>query len=177
MGQVPLSTYVLISLLVFAFALAIALMLTLIKLEEARSKAERLEGELHLLQQVLRTREQNIELQLRAREAQVRQDALQRSRAVISGKIAETFLPYLPWFPYNPQDARFIGSPIDFIVFDGLSAGDLKQIVIVEVKKRRNGALSERQEAVARAVREGRVVFVRLSLDDVLADRNPSHLA
>jgi len=50
------------------------------------------------------------------------------------GKITEHFIPYLPMFKYNPKDARFIGSPIDFIVFDGLSEGEIRKIVLVEVK-------------------------------------------
>jgi len=53
-------------------------------------------------------------------EAVIRQDAIARSRAVIVGKVVEHIVPYAPVFPYNPKDARFVGSPVDLIVFDGV---------------------------------------------------------
>jgi predicted Holliday junction resolvase-like endonuclease len=64
----------------------------------------------------------------------IREDAVQRSLAVTAGKVHEQLLPYLPGFPYNPKDVRFLGSPIDLVVFDGLDEGRLRSIVFVEVK-------------------------------------------
>src|SRR5262245_26754752 len=52
---------------------------------------------------------------------EVRRDAIQKSQATITGKMVEQLVPYFPQFPFNPKDARFIGSPVDFVVFDGLS--------------------------------------------------------
>jgi len=66
--------------------------------------------------------------------AVIRHDAVKRSLAVTSGKVHEQLVPYLPDFPYNPKDARFLGSPVDLIVFDGLAAVDVKRVVFVEVK-------------------------------------------
>lgn len=68
------------------------------------------------------------------REREVRRDAVQRSEAVIAGKVAEQLLPYLPGFAFNPKDVRFLGSPVDLVVFDGLSSGALERVVFVEVK-------------------------------------------
>jgi len=56
-------------------------------------------------------------------EKEIRKDAVKKSRAAIAGRVTEQIAPYLPEFKYNPKDARFIGSPIDFIVFDGLDEG------------------------------------------------------
>ena len=67
-------------------------------------------------------------------------------------------MPYLPDFPYNPKDARFLGSPIDFVVFDGLSEGQVKNIVFVEVKTRVS-ALSTRERRIRDAVQSGRVLW------------------
>ena len=53
----------------------------------------------------------------------VRQDSVRQSQAVISGKVYEQLLPYLPEFPFNPKDVRFLGSPVDLVVFDGLDEG------------------------------------------------------
>jgi predicted Holliday junction resolvase-like endonuclease len=74
------------------------------------------------------------------------------------GKVTEHFIPFLPEFDYNPQDARFIGSPVDFVVFDGLSEGDLRQVVFMEVKSGK-AALSTRERWIRDAVREGRVLW------------------
>lgn len=53
----------------------------------------------------------------------IRQDAVQRSQAITAGKVHEQLIPYLPAFPYNPKDVRFLGSPVDLVVFDGLAEG------------------------------------------------------
>jgi len=90
-------------------------------------------------------------------EKQIREDAVKRSEAVIKGKATEHLVPYLPDFHYDPNDARFIGAPIDFIVFDGLSEGTLRNIVFVEVKTGQRPVLSAREKQVEEAVRAGRV--------------------
>ena len=59
---------------------------------------------------------------------------MQRSQAITAGKVHEQLVAYLPGFPYNPKDVRFLGSPIDLVVFDGLAEGRLRSIVFVEVK-------------------------------------------
>ena len=91
----------------------------------------------------------------------VRKDAIQRSLAVTAGKVYEQLVPYLPDFPFNPKDVRFLGSPVDFVVFDGLSDGQVTRIVFVEVK---TGAavLSTRERRVRDAVQEGRIEWHEL---------------
>lgn len=90
-------------------------------------------------------------------------ERIKRSKSVITGQQAEQVAPFLPEFPYNPSDARFLGSPIDFVVFDGLSKGKLEEIVIVEVKTGKSG-LTTRERAIKKAVREGRVSFKEIRL-------------
>ena len=51
-------------------------------------------------------------------------EAVAQSRAVLGGRFTEQMAPYLPEFRYDPTEARFIGGPIDFIVFPGLSSGE-----------------------------------------------------
>ena len=70
-------------------------------------------------------------------EAQIeaeRKDAIAKSRAVLGGLFSEQLAPYLPDFPYNPSEVRFIGKPIDFIVFKGADNKEIKEVVFVEVK-------------------------------------------
>jgi predicted Holliday junction resolvase-like endonuclease len=62
-------------------------------------------------------------------ESAIRRDAVARSSAVIRGKVSEQLAPYLPAFPFEPRDVRFLGSPIDFIVFDGADDGCVERII------------------------------------------------
>lgn len=117
--------------------------------------------------EVARGEAQNSLAQWRAdQEAAIRQDAIDRSRAVIAGKITEHFIPYLPDFAFNPKDARFIGTPIDMVVFDGLDENDLKRIVFIEVKTG-SSALSGRERRIRDAISAGKIEFLELrrSLD------------
>lgn len=86
----------------------------------------------------------------------IRQDAIMRSQATISGQVHEQLLPILPDFPFNPRDARFLGSPVDLVIFDGLDAGQLARIVFVEVKTGGSG-LSKRERQLRDVVAAGRV--------------------
>ena len=91
---------------------------------------------------------------------QLRKDAVKRSRAVIGGQVVEQVAPYLPNFPCNPSDARFIGKPVDFIAFPGLSDRDtVDEVLLIEVKTGRS-ELNAREKEIRRAVKEGRVRYV-----------------
>jgi predicted Holliday junction resolvase-like endonuclease len=92
-------------------------------------------------------------------EARIRRDAVEKSEAVVRGRVTEHLLPFFPNFPYNPRDARFLGSPVDFVVFSGLSAGSLDEIVFVEVKSGRSASLSSRERMVRACVEEGKVRY------------------
>ena len=63
----------------------------------------------------------------------IRKEAIAQSRTVLGGKFVEQLVPYLPEFKYDPTEARFIGTPIDLIVFPGLATGNPKEIVIIGV--------------------------------------------
>ena len=64
----------------------------------------------------------------------IREDAIKQSRAVLSGQFSEQIAPYLPDFPYKPTEARFIGKPIDFVVFKGMDEKQIGEVIFVEVK-------------------------------------------
>ncbi|MDD1715939.1 MAG: Holliday junction resolvase [Methanolinea sp.] len=98
-------------------------------------------------------------------EERIRKDAARKSEAVIRGKISEHLAPYFPGFPYDARDARFMGTPVDFVVFQGLSSGSLEQIVFVEVKTGRRGSLSMREQQVRECVGKKRVAYEILHLD------------
>ena len=91
----------------------------------------------------------------------IRRDAVQKSLAVTVGKVSEQLVPYFPDFPFDPKDARFLGSPVDLVVFDGLGRGELRRVVFVEVKTGGAG-LSGRERQVRDAVQSGRVEWLDL---------------
>jgi len=85
--------------------------------------------------------------------------SLLRSKQVMTGLGAEQFVAHMKNFPYVPNDCRALGSPVDFIVFDGAVKDDIDKIVIVEVKTG-NSRLSKKQRQIKDAVDEGRVEFL-----------------
>jgi predicted Holliday junction resolvase-like endonuclease len=92
-------------------------------------------------------------------EKRIRQDAVKKSEAVIRGKVTEHLIPYFPDFEYNPKDARFLGTPVDFIIFDGLSEGEMNRVIFVEVKSGKNGMLSKREKLVKECIDRGKVSY------------------
>lgn len=83
--------------------------------------------------------------------------AITQSRAVLGGKFVEQLAPYLPEFKYDPTEARFIGSPIDLIVFPGLAAGDPQEIVIMEIKTGKSAHLTPEERKIRQLIEDGMV--------------------
>jgi predicted Holliday junction resolvase-like endonuclease len=99
---------------------------------------------------------------------EIRKDAVNRSRSTLKGKIAEQIAPLLPEFLYNPADARFIGSPLDYIIFDGLTdvSDDKKasiRIIFMDVKKG-SASLSRTQRVIKEAIEEKAVRWETLRI-------------
>lgn len=103
--------------------------------------------------------------QLAVYKKEARLDAVKRSRSVLLGQLGEQLAPFLPDFPCNPEDARFIGKPVDFIAFPGMSdgedgeSGEIKEVLFIEVKTGK-AVLSKREKEIKRAVSEGRVRYI-----------------
>jgi len=87
-----------------------------------------------------------------------RQDAVKRSRAVLTGQIGEQLAPLLPDFPCDFAELRFLGKPVDYIAFPGLSAGAPDSVVFIEVKSGKS-ALSGTERALRDAIQAGRVYW------------------
>lgn len=92
-------------------------------------------------------------------EKGIREDAIKRSEAVIQGKVTEHLIPFFPDFKYNPKDVRFMGTPVDLVVFDGLSEGEMRNVVFVEVKSGKTANLSSRERMVRNCVESKEVVY------------------
>ncbi|ENW06590.1 Holliday junction resolvase-like protein [Acinetobacter beijerinckii] len=113
------------------------------------------------------------ELELEHKQAllDAQKRSVNTSRAVLKGKMAEQFAPILPEFQYLPSDAKFLGDPVDYVVFDGYTdfrdgdgrAEDI-EVILLDIKS--GGArLSKGQQAIAQAVQQGRVRFETLKID------------
>ena len=84
-------------------------------------------------------------------------EAITQSRAVLGGKFVEQLAPYLPEFKYDPTEARFIGSPIDLIVFPGLASGEPEEIVIMEIKTGKTSQLTPQERKISQLIEDGMV--------------------
>ena len=113
------------------------------------------------------------ELELEHKQAllDAQKRSVNTSRAVLKGKMAEQFAPILPEFQYLPSDAKFLGDPVDYVVFDGYTDfrdgdGPADDIEVILLDLKSGGArLSKGQQAIAQAVREGRIRFETLRID------------
>ena len=74
----------------------------------------------------------------------------------IRGQAAEQLAPWLPGFPYDPTECRFVGKPVDFVVFKGAASGEVEELVLVEVKSG-GSSLSRVERSLREAVESGRV--------------------
>jgi len=104
-------------------------------------------------------------------ESSVRRDAADRSRYVIKGKIAEHMVPMVPEvFKHNPSDARFIGAPIDYLIFDGYTAvkdgeSDEEITIVLADIKTGNATLNRTERKIKEAVEQGRVRWETIHVD------------
>lgn len=104
-------------------------------------------------------------------ESDIRKDAAQRSRYVIKGKIAEHLVPLMTdVFRYNPADARFIGAPIDYLIFDGYTETKDSSIerpitVILADIKTGEAKLNRTERRIKEAVEAGRVKWETIRVD------------
>lgn len=75
------------------------------------------------------------------------------------GKMTEQFIPFLESYPYNEQDFRFLGSPIDGVQFEP------DKVVLVEFKAG-GSRLTRKQKDIKRLVEKGKVEFQEFRLGD-----------
>ena len=145
---------------------AIGVVLTTLILSHSRNGRIKAEYERYIAE---------LELEHQQALAQAQKRSVNTSRAVHKGKMAEQLAPIMPQFEYLPSDAKFLGDPVDYVVFDGYT--DLRdgegrpediEIVLIDIKS--GGArLTKGQVAIAQAIQAGRVRFetVRIDFDTI----------
>ncbi len=80
------------------------------------------------------------------------------------GLIAEKLYPLITNKIEDIEDLRFIGSPIDYIEFNGLSENKPVTIKFIEIKTG-NSKLTEREERIKEAVENKRVEWNEIKID------------
>jgi predicted Holliday junction resolvase-like endonuclease len=73
------------------------------------------------------------------------------------GKMTEQFLPFLDLYPYNEQNFRFLGSPIDGVQFED------DKIIFIEFKTS-NSKMSIKQKEIKNLVDNKKVYFQEYNL-------------
>lgn len=103
--------------------------------------------------------EQRVRDEIEEHEESIRKDAISRSARTLSGKALEKLVPFLDRFGHEPHDVRWIGDPIDLVVFDGYSASGrtkVDKVTFVEVKSG-DSTLHAGQKGIREAIEKRRV--------------------
>ena len=95
-----------------------------------------------------------------------REDAIKRSRAVLNGQLSEQFAAFFPGFPADPTEIRFVGKPVDFVAFPGMSTGTINEVLFVEVKTG-NAVLSNIERSLRDAVEKKNVRYTEYRIPSV----------
>lgn len=82
-----------------------------------------------------------------------------KSSEVRLGRIGENLAPFVDEWPWNPNNFRFIGNPVDGINFDETG------ITFVEIKTGK-ARLTASQKLAKRLVKEGKVKFATFRIDE-----------
>jgi predicted Holliday junction resolvase-like endonuclease len=99
-----------------------------------------------------------------------RKEAIMKSRAVIGGQFSEQLAPYLPNFKYLPTECKFIGKPIDFLVFKGMDDKNISEVVFVEVKTGKS-KLSPQEKNLKETIQKGKVKFEEYRIPEEMTKR------
>ena len=93
--------------------------------------------------------------------------SLKMQRSVLGGQFSEHLAPYLPGFPNDlkPSEAKFLGAPVDFIVFKGLDDKNITEVVFVEVKTGR-ARFNENEKSLREAIEQKRVRYISYFVPD-----------
>ena len=97
------------------------------------------------------------------REAGIREEARQAGRKEadkLVRKIDKTFRP----LKLNPDDAKVLFHPVDFIVFNGMKAGNLKNLVLMD--KDKGHADKRLQQSIRNVVERQQYEWITLRVED-----------
>lgn len=108
---------------------------------QGKSEKEKLEEELRGLRDDIQKKKEAIT-----------KVAPRKSIEVNVGKIVEKVGPMLPGFPYHINDCRFLGEPIDYLIFNGLAVKNLVEAIVFSDVKTGAARLKPNQRQIRDAV-------------------------
>jgi predicted Holliday junction resolvase-like endonuclease len=97
-------------------------------------------------------------------------ERLKKSREVLGGQFSEQLAPFLPDFPFSPTEARFMGKPIDFIIFKGMDERDIQEVVFVEVKSGK-ARVNAHERKLRDAIKAGRVSWYEYRVPEKVTEK------
>jgi len=100
-----------------------------------------------------------------------RKEAILRSRSVLGGHFTENLAPYLPDFPYKPNECTFIGKPIDFLVFKGSDEKQIDEVIFVEVKSGKS-KLTKHEKNLKETIKNKRVKWEEYRIPEELTKKD-----
>jgi len=108
--------------------------------------------------------EERVKKYIEEKEEEIRRDAIERSSKILSGKALEKLVPLLKNFNHSPHDVRWLGDPIDLVVFDGASNDNPQKITFVEIKYGKS-ELTEKQKKIKQIIKEGKVFWEEIRIE------------
>ena len=102
-----------------------------------------------------------------------RKEAIMKSRAVLGGQFSEQLAPYLPNFKFSPTECRFIGKPIDFIVFKGADNKEIDEVIFVEVKSG-NAKINSHEKNLKDTIDKKKVRWVEYRIPEEITKKKDS---
>ena len=106
------------------------------------------------LEESLKTREEALKKRMKL----ATQTAQATTKAVNIGKNLEKVLTTMKDFKWPTPDSKFLGDPIDLIIFNGLSENKVKSINFVEVKSGK-ARLNGHQKSIRDAITDKKVSY------------------
>ena len=139
------------------------------KYEQEQRHSKTLNNQMDELSKKIELMESNHKKEIKAAEKAAREDSLKRSRAIIRGQATEHLAPFV-MKDTNPKDCRFVGNPIDYILFDGLSdvtdgvSDQVASIKFIDIKTGSSG-LNKVQRRIRDCINEGNITFEVINPD------------
>lgn len=143
-------------------------------LSALRLRLEKTNSDLTNANKAIHVLEADHKLKIKETIETTRKETLKKSRAVLRGQASEHLAPYV-LKDTNPKDYRFMGNPVDYVCFDGLSdvldgtSNVVESVRFIDIKTGKS-TLNKSQRRIRDAIKDGRVTFEVINLDDKISE-------
>ena len=111
----------------------------------------------------------SIDSTIKTQVEKARADSVKRQRSILKGQAMEQLAPFI--HPdYQVKDYKFMGDPIDYVIFSGMSEKkDEIKIIFMDIKTG-TARLTKIQKQIKEAIEEGRFTFEVFRPDNYLEE-------